>query len=34
MAAIEMNGINQIYGKGIAEVHVLHDIDFKAEAGT
>lgn len=34
MAAIEMNGINQIYGKGIAEVRVLHDIDFKAEAGT
>lgn len=34
MAVIEMNGINQIYGKGIAEVHVLHDIDFKAEAGT
>lgn len=34
MAAIEMSGINQIYGKGIAEVHVLHDIDFKAEAGT
>lgn len=34
MAAIEMNGINQIYGKGIAEVYVLHDIDFKAEAGT
>ena len=34
MTAIEMNGINQIYGKGIAEVHVLHDIDFKAEAGT
>lgn len=34
MAAIEMNGINQIYGKGIAEVHVLHDIDFKAEVGT
>lgn len=34
MAAIEMNGINQIYGKGIAEVHVLHDIDFKAKAGT
>lgn len=34
MVAIEMNGINQIYGKGIAEVHVLHDIDFKAEAGT
>ncbi|WP_426423010.1 ABC transporter ATP-binding protein [Pediococcus acidilactici] len=34
MAAIEMNGINQIYGKGIAEVHVLHDIDFKAEAGS
>lgn len=34
MAAIEMNGINQIYGKSIAEVHVLHDIDFKAEAGT
>ncbi|MDB1561262.1 ABC transporter ATP-binding protein [Pediococcus pentosaceus] len=34
MTAIEMNNINQIYGKGIAKVHVLHDVNFKAEAGT
>ncbi|ANI98512.1 ABC transporter ATP-binding protein [Pediococcus pentosaceus] len=33
MTAIEMNNINQIYGKGIAKVHVLHDVNFKAEAG-
>ncbi|TLQ04407.1 ABC transporter ATP-binding protein [Pediococcus stilesii] len=32
--AIEMSDINQIYGKGIAEVHVLHDVNFKAEPGT
>lgn len=34
MTAIEMNNINQIYGKGIAKVHVLRDVNFKAEAGT
>lgn len=34
MTAIEMNNINQIYGKGIAKVHVLHDVNFRAEAGT
>lgn len=34
MTAIEMHNINQIYGKGIAKVHVLHDVNFKAEAGT
>ena len=34
MTAIEMNNINQIYGKEIAKVHVLHDVNFKAEAGT
>lgn len=32
--AIEMNNINQIYGKGIAEVHVLHDVNFNAEPGS
>jgi putative ABC transport system ATP-binding protein len=34
MTAIEMNNINQIYGKGIGKVHVLHDVNFKAEPGT
>jgi putative ABC transport system ATP-binding protein len=34
MTAIEMKNINQIYGKGIAKVHVLHDVNFKAEPGT
>lgn len=33
MTAIELRNVEKYYGKGIARVHVLSDVNFKAELG-
>ena len=34
MSVIELNKVNKTYGKGISEVKVLNNINFKAQKGT
>lgn len=34
MSSFLMQNVNQIFGTGTAEVHVLHDVNFEAEPGT
>ena len=34
MSSFSMQNVNQIFGTGTAEVHVLHDVNFEAEPGT
>lgn len=33
MTAIELRNVEKYYGQGIARVHVLSDVNFKAELG-
>ncbi len=33
MTAIELRNVEKYYGQGIARVHVLSDVSFKAELG-
>ncbi len=34
MSSFSVKNVNQIFGTGTAEVHVLHDVNFEAEPGT
>ncbi|MFD1464425.1 ATP-binding cassette domain-containing protein [Paenibacillus farraposensis] len=34
MATIELNDVNMIYGTGSAQVQVLHEVGFAADAGS
>ncbi|WP_225046626.1 ABC transporter ATP-binding protein [Lacticaseibacillus kribbianus] len=34
MSSFSVKNVNQIFGSGTAEVHVLHDVNFEAEPGT
>lgn len=33
MAMMELQNVNKYYGQGIGRVHVLKDVNFKANAG-